>query len=128
MTSTISEVEKGLWRVIERRSSLFSSNKQTFRKKAIGNVYLNLAFLCLSRSPDRAHVRHAGQYIIDAFCSFPRFILGKRMQCIILLWLLLQFVPATSLRHTSYSLMRFFGRFLLYIRPELRIKSIMERL
>jgi glycosyltransferase involved in cell wall biosynthesis len=124
MCTAIRENEIGESEVIQRAYTGTTTALRLEKKESFSNMYLHLAFICLSRSPDPIRIREAGIYLKKSFKAC-RSILGKlRFYEVLCFWVTLELIPKRFSGITAHAVLRLYGVLMKAASIQLRSLSI----
>ena len=118
-SAQIDQVKKNLLEVADLNFSSAPMELQNNKGECLANIYLYLAFLCMTRSPNKKRVRQSGRYLATSFRIMPRKIKSRRFQNHLFAWLVLMLTPTKLIPEASIYLLKLRGRFMKRRFPQL---------
>jgi glycosyltransferase involved in cell wall biosynthesis len=109
MSANIRENEIGKLEVVERACTAATAELKLEKNKSLSNMYLHLAFMCLSRSPNSIRIREAGVYLRKSYQAC-RSVFGKlRFYEVLCFWVVLELIPKRFSETIAHALLRLYG-------------------
>jgi len=128
LVSAVENTEKHIFIVVDKAFEAAPPSLQHLKKECLEKVRLHLAFLYLSRSPDRNRIKRAGKMLRKSIRLHPRTLLSRKTQLHIFAWLLLQFLPPKVAQRMIRFLLKLYGRLMILVIPELQTRMIRSRM
>lgn len=93
MTSKVDVMEANCLRVIERAFQAAPSELQSLKPQSLAHAYRFYAMLCIAHITSNAGVRQASQKLLKAIHFYPKTLLNRKTQRLLLKLILLNLIP-----------------------------------
>ena len=120
MSGNADRLERACLDLCQRAFSRVPGISVATQRESLSNVKQYVAFLYLTRTPGRDVRKEAGRKLAECIRLYPRTLLTGKTRNLLLTWTLLHLLPFPRWRPTVTSLLRWYGRWLILRRREVR--------